>query len=54
MESYSARNIDFEDSKELAILEYLTNYIASDWTLKRKISTATFNQRIEQFKTWHI
>jgi len=36
MESYSARNIDFEDSKELAILEYLTNYIALGLDFKKK------------------
>ena len=28
MESYSARNIEFDESRELAITEYLTNYIA--------------------------
>ena len=28
MESYSARGIDFEESKKLAIEEYITNYIA--------------------------
>lgn len=28
MEAYAARGIDFEESKELAISEYLTNYIA--------------------------
>ena len=28
MESYSARGVEFDDSRELAITEYLTNYIA--------------------------
>jgi len=28
MESYSARGVDFEDSRKLAIEEYITNYIA--------------------------
>lgn len=28
MEAYSARGVDFKDSKELAIFEYITNYIA--------------------------
>lgn len=36
MESYSARNIDFEDSRELAILEYLTNYIALGLDFKKR------------------
>ena len=28
MESYSARGVDFEESRKLAITEYITNYIA--------------------------
>lgn len=36
MESYSARGIDFEESRELAIKEYLTNYIALGLDLKKK------------------
>jgi len=36
MESYSARNIDFEESRELAINEYLTNYIALGLDIKKK------------------
>ena len=37
MESYSARDIEFDESRELAITEYLTNYIALGWILERKI-----------------
>lgn len=36
MESYSARNMEFEDSRELAIHEYLTNYIALGLDFKKK------------------
>ncbi|MTK64389.1 MAG: tryptophan--tRNA ligase [Methanobacterium sp.] len=36
MESYSARDIEFEDSRELAIVEYLTNYIALGLDFKKK------------------
>ncbi len=36
MESYSARSIDFKESKELAITEYLTNYIALGLDFKKK------------------
>lgn len=40
MEAYSARGVDFETSKELAIDEYITNYIALGLDLQRKnIST---------------
>lgn len=35
MEAYSARGIDFEDSKKLAISEYLTNYIALGLDFKK-------------------
>ena len=35
MESYSARGIDFETSKELAINEYITNYIALGLDLEK-------------------
>ncbi len=36
MESYSARNIDFDESRELAVTEYLTNYIALGLDVKKK------------------
>ena len=36
MESYSARGIDFEESRELAISEYLTNYIALGLDLEKE------------------
>lgn len=36
MESYSARGVDFEASKELAIKEYITNYIALGLDFKKK------------------
>ena len=36
MESYSARNIEFDESKELAITEYLTNYIALGLDFNKK------------------
>lgn len=36
MESYSARGIDFETAKELAINEYITNYLALGLDLKKK------------------
>lgn len=36
MESYSARGVDFEESRRLAIEEYLTNYIALGLDVKRK------------------
>jgi len=40
MESYSARGVDFETSKELAINEYIANYIALGLDLQKKnIST---------------
>lgn len=35
MESYSARGVDFEASKELAISEYITNYIALGLDFKK-------------------
>jgi len=43
MESYSARSIDFETSKELAISEYITNYIALGLDLENK-NTSTYLQ----------
>jgi len=43
MESYSARGIDFEASKELAISEYITNYIALGLDLQNK-KTSTYLQ----------
>ncbi len=36
MESYSARGIDFETSRKLAITEYITNYIALGLDFKKK------------------
>ena len=36
MESYSARGVEFEESRELAITEYLTNYIALGLDFKKK------------------
>jgi tryptophanyl-tRNA synthetase len=36
MESYSARGVEFEKSRELAITEYLTNYIALGLDFKKK------------------
>jgi len=36
MEAYSARGVDFETSKELAISEYITNYIALGLDLEKK------------------
>jgi tryptophanyl-tRNA synthetase len=36
MESYSARGIDFETSRELAIYEYITNYIALGLNFENK------------------
>ena len=36
MESFSARDIEFKESRELAIVEYLTNYIALGLDFKQK------------------
>jgi tryptophanyl-tRNA synthetase len=36
MESYSARGVEFDESRELAITEYLTNYIAMGLDFKNK------------------
>ena len=36
MESYSARGVEFDESRELAITEYLTNYIALGLDFKNK------------------
>ncbi|MCK9151748.1 tryptophan--tRNA ligase [Methanobacterium alcaliphilum] len=36
MESYSARGVDFETAKELAINEYITNYLALGLNLEKK------------------
>ncbi len=36
MESYSARGVEFDDSRELAITEYLTNYIALGLDFRKK------------------
>src|SRR5664280_1503298 len=36
MESYSARGVEFDDSRELAIYEYITNYIALGLNFENK------------------
>ena len=36
MEAYSARSVDFEQSRKLAVTEYLTNYIALGVNFKKK------------------
>lgn len=36
MESYSAREVDFEDSRKLAVEEYITNYIALGLDFNKK------------------
>jgi tryptophanyl-tRNA synthetase len=49
MEAYAARGIDFEESKELAISEYLTNYIALGLDVKKKnisIYLTSQNQKV--------
>ena len=54
MESYSARNIEFDESRELAITEYLTNYIALGLDFNKKNINVYLQSENKLVKILHI